>query len=214
MFTEDDLLPLSALQHLVFCSRQCALIHLEGIWDENVLTVEGHGLHERTHQAGTERRGEIRIARGVRLRSLRLGLSGKADVVEFHPLPDSRLRPFPVEYKHGRPKAIQCDEVQLCAQALCLEEMLGHSIPAGALFYGQTRRRQDVAFDDPLRQVTEEAARRLHELFASRQTPPPEYGPKCENCSLQDQCLPQTIHRKRPVESWLDRQLKNTEENQ
>ena len=122
MFSEDELLPLSALQHLLFCERQCALIHIEQAWAENRLTVEGKNLHAKVHEADDESRGDLRIVRGLRLRSLRLGLVGQADVVEFHKQGDAWL-PFPVEYKRGKPKPEPCDEVQLCAQAICLEEM-------------------------------------------------------------------------------------------
>ena len=130
MFTEDNLLPISALQHLLFCERQCALIHLERAWQENRLTAEGRIMHERVHEGGDETRRDVRIVRGLRLRSLALGLVGIADVVEFHraadgvAVPESAgtWRPFPVEYKRGRPKSEPWDAVQLCAQALCLEE--------------------------------------------------------------------------------------------
>jgi CRISPR-associated exonuclease Cas4 len=190
VFSEDDLLPLSALQHLLYCERQAVLIHVEQVWADNPFTVEGKHLHERVDGGAGEIRGDMRIARGLPLRSLRLGLSGKADAVELHRLADGVWRPFPVEYKRGRPKRHQADEVQLCAQALCLEEMLGGSVPAGALFYGQTRRRLDVTFDPGLRRRTEEAAARLHELFASGRTPPPVREPKCDQCSLLDLCMP------------------------
>jgi CRISPR-associated exonuclease Cas4 len=201
MFTEDDLLPLSALQHLLFCERQCALIHLEQIWVENPLTVEGRHLHERVDARQGESRGDLHIARGLALRSLRLGLSGKTDLVEFHRLPademgaflpghPGRWRPFPVEYKRGKPKSHRADEVQLCAQALCLEEMLEAAVPAGALFYGQTRRRQEVPFDAPLRELTEATAARLHRLLRSGVTPPPVREPKCDRCSLLSVCMP------------------------
>jgi CRISPR-associated exonuclease Cas4 len=201
MFSEDDLLPLSALQHLLFCQRQCALIHIEGLWDENRLTALGKRLHERAHREGErELRGDVCIARGVRLRSLRLGLAGKADVVEFHRLDAAGVplagvpglwRPFPVEYKRGRPKRNRCDEVQLCAQALCLEEMLGTDVPAGALFYGTTRRRFDVALGAALRAETEDAARRLHAMIGSGVTPRIAREPKCDHCSLAALCLPE-----------------------
>ena len=141
-YTEDDLLPLSGLQHLLFCERQCALIHIEQVWAENVLTAEGRIMHERVHEEGKESRGDVRIEFGMPLRSLRLGLIAKADVVEFHrdrEYPDDLWRPFPVEYKRGKPKKGNFDKVQLCGQAMCLEEMLDVEIPAGALFYGKTR---------------------------------------------------------------------------
>jgi CRISPR-associated exonuclease Cas4 len=190
MFGEDDLLPLSALQHLLFCERQCALIHLEQIWVENSLTVEGRHLHEQADSGIQESRGDLRIARALPLRSLRLGLSGKSDVVEFHRIDESAWRPFPVEYKRGRPKSHRADEVQLCAQALCLEEMLGADVPAGALFYGQTRHRLDVPFDAELRRLTEETAARLHRLIAAGITPTATREPKCDQCSLLEICMP------------------------
>lgn len=187
---EDDLLPLSALQHLLFCERQCALIHVEQVWAENPLTVEGKHLHEQADSGQQESRGDLRIARALPLRSLRLGLSGRSDVVEFQRIGEGAWRPFPVEYKRGRPKSHRADEVQLCAQALCLEEMLNVSVPAGALFYGQTRHRLDVAFDPELRRLAEETAARLHRLIASGITPKAVREPKCDQCSLLDLCMP------------------------
>lgn len=204
---QDNLLMISALQHYAYCPRQCALIHIEQIWTENRFTVEGRIMHEHVHEEGKESRGDVRIEHGVPLRSLRLGLIGKADVVEFHRREDGSWQPFPVEYKRGKPKPDDCDKVQLCAQALCLEEMLGVSIPAGAIFYGRTRRRLDVAFDGALRLETEEAVRRTHELVSSGQTPPPEYSKKCDSCSLMADCLPKSIRRGRSVKKYLSRML-------
>jgi CRISPR-associated exonuclease Cas4 len=237
MFDEDDLVPLSGLQHLLFCERQCALIHIENQWAENKLTALGERLHEKAHQEGlSESRGSVRIARGVRLRSLRLGLAGKADVIEFHrldaegapavpaapaavaegqgvSLPDipGRWRPFPVEYKRGRPKRNRCDEVQLCAQALCLEEMLGVAVPAGALFYGAMRRRFDVAFDATLRSETEAAAARLHVLMASGVTPRAAKEPKCDHCSLLGICMPGATGPKRSAARYTRDALRRVE---
>jgi CRISPR-associated exonuclease Cas4 len=207
MYDTEDLIQLSALQHMVFCERQCALIHIEQTWAESGRTAEGRIMHERVHDESRESRGNIRIDYGVSLRSLRLGLIGKADVVEFHRQPDGSWHPFPVEYKRGKPKADDCDKVQLCAQAICLEEMLGVTIPEGALFYGQTRRRLDVVFDEDLRQETEEAARRAHALIASGQTPPPVYEKRCESCSMMAECLPKTLQKRRSVKSYLMRML-------
>ena len=210
-YSEDDLLPLSGLQHLLFCERQCALIHIEQVWIENLFTAEGRIMHERVHEANRESRGEVRIEFGMPLRSLRLGLVGKADVVEFHrkPVPgqkeSAKWLPFPVEYKRGKPKKDNYDKVQLCAQALCLEEMLDIDIPAGALFYGKTRRRQDVAFDSALRLETENAAKRLHELFESGCTPKPVYAKKCDSCSFVNLCMPKTLGKKRSVNSYIQR---------
>lgn len=212
MYTEDDLLSLSALQHLIFCERQCALIHIEQLWDENLFTAEGRVMHERVHEAGYESRGEVRTARDVSLRSLRLGLIGKADVVEFHRETGTIWRPFPVEYKRGKPKPDECDLVQICAQALCLEEMLGLGVKSGAIFYGRTRHRLEVEFDSSLREATEKAAARLHQLVESGVTPPPFYAAKkCRSCSFIDRCLPQALGRRKSAADYLDRMLKEVD---
>ncbi len=189
----DDYLPLSALQHLIFCERQFALIHVEGIWAENELTISGRQLHERADLPGQSLGASIRVSRALPLRCDRLRLSGRADVVEFHREagPGGPVwRPFPVEYKRGRPKRGGADEVQLCAQALCLEEMTGLDVPRGALFYGTTRRRKPVEFDAPLRARVEAAALRCHALFDARSTPRATRDRRCDRCSLLDFCLP------------------------
>lgn len=208
MFAESELLPLSALQHLYFCERQCALIHVEQVWLENRFTAEGRIMHERVDSGKSESRRDVRIAFAVSLRSLRLGLVGKADVVEFHrgkgPGGKTIWRPFPVEYKRGRPKNDNCDKIQLCAQALCLEEMLGHWIDCGALFYGKTRRRQDVAFEDDLRAETETMAKQLHALFNARITPTPVFDKRCPNCSFFSYCLPEKLDGKKSASRYLD----------
>jgi len=200
MFSESDLVMLSALQHLAFCERQCCLIHIEQAWAENRLTAEGRILHERVHEQEAESRGDVLIIRGLKLRSLKLGLSGVADVVEFHRVESEDgikllgkkglWRPFPVEYKRGKPKSGSCDEVQLCAQAICLEEMLNCHIENGSLYYGSQHKRHDVAFDTALREETERTAVRLHELIEKGITPPAVYGKRCEQCSLIDVCMP------------------------
>ena len=205
MYNQDDFIQLSALQHMAFCPRQCALIHIEQVWAENRLTAEGRIMHEHVHEEGGESRGNVRIEHGVSLRSLRLGLIGKADVVEYHRQSHGSWQPFPVEYKRGKPKPDHPDKIQLCAQALCLEEMLGVRISCGALFYGQTRRRLDVAFDEGLRRETEDAARRVHELIASEKTPKPVYAKKCDLCSLLNLCSPKALQKKRSVKQYLDR---------
>lgn len=229
-YTEDDLLPISALQHLAFCERQWALIHLEGVWSENQLTAEGRVLHERAHEPATESRGDVRIARSLRLRSLRLGLTGVADVVEFHrcrPAPPEQqagsAQPsgigirlpgvsglwlaFPVEYKRGRPKSGPYDEIQLCAQAICLEEMLGVAIPRAALFYGRPMRRTEVGLDTNLRDQTEKLARHLHDLALLRVTPPPVYAEKCESCSLLSLCMPRRLSKHPSVGAYIEHSL-------
>jgi CRISPR-associated exonuclease Cas4 len=221
MFSEDDLLPLSGLQHLAFCERQWALIHIEQIWSENRLTAEGREMHDRAHEAGSESRPGLRIARGLRLRSLRLGLSGQADVVEFHsaaggvslPGEAGLWQPFPVEYKRGRPKPDHSDMVQLCAQAICLEEMFPAAIPAGALFYGQPRRRLDVALSPDLRTETESLAARMHQLYIARATPRASYSPKCEKCSLLGSCMPKTLAVGNAVERYLAGALAGDDES-
>lgn len=207
MYIEDDLLMLSALQHILFCERQCALIHIEQVWVENMFTAQGRIMHERVDQTGHESRRNVRLEFGVPIRSLRLGLIGKADMVEFHRQADGGWLPFPVEYKRGRPKKENWDKVQLCAQGLCLEEMLGVIIFGGALFYGKNRRRQEVAFDDDLRQQTENTARMLHRLIAGGITPLPVYGKKCDTCSLKNICLPKTLGKRRRVENYLRQSL-------
>jgi len=188
-YSLDDLIQLSALQHFMFCERQCALIHIEQLWNENLFTAEGRIMHDKVDAANRESRGNIRIEYGVPIRSLRLGLIGKADVVEFHKQ-DNKWIPFPVEYKRGKPKMDDCDRVQLCAQAICLEEMLNVEVKNGALFYGLTRRREDVIFDKKLRQETEDAARKVHKLIESGITPKAEYSKKCKKCSLYELCMP------------------------
>lgn len=260
MFGSDDApdpLPISALQHLLFCERQCALIHLEGVWAENWRTVQGQHLHAKAHAGPDETRDGVRVVRGLSLWSRRLGLVGKADVVEFHathdrpagvgtiaplgdairarlalldaaesdsplaPKPAAGLAPppaagasphfgwrvVPVEYKRGKPKSNDCDRVQLCAQAICLEEMLAFPIDAGCLFYGERRRRTDVAFDEPLRTVTTDAARRLHELIASRITPKVDRQKKCDSCSLLNLCLPGATGPGRSAVRFVQRQF-------
>jgi len=164
-------------------------------------------MHERVDSGGRESRGKVRLAYSLALRSLQLGLSGKADVVEFHKTDDGSWRPFPVEHKRGKPKKQNYDRVQLCAQAMCLEEMLQCSIPAGALFYGKTRRRQDVDFDEDLRAEVRQTAMCLHELIESGLSPPPVNDTRCRNCSLADLCLPKTAGKKRSVNTYLMREL-------
>jgi CRISPR-associated exonuclease Cas4 len=215
MYEEDELLQLSGLERLAFCERQWAMVHLECAWEENVLTAEGQVLHERADEGGEEKRGEVVVCRGVALRSLKLGLSGRADVVEFHRAGDGvRLegregwwRPFPVEYKRGRPKSGECDRVQLCAQGMCLEEMLGVRVAGGALYYGSTRRRQEVEFGEELRGRVEELSARMHELYRKGETPGPVYGAWCERCSLVEVCLPRALERPRSVRAYVEKAL-------
>lgn len=213
MFAEDELLAISALQHFVFCPRRCALIHLEQLWTENQFTAEGTSLHERTHDVGAESREGIVIARSLRLHSLRLGLAGMADVVEFHrcdagvslPGREGLWRPYPVEYKRGILKDRIEYRVQLCAQAMCLEEMLQTEVPCGALFYGRSRRRRDVTFDLELRRETESAANGLQELFAKAKTPQARYEKKCDSCSLFALCMPKMTGIRKDIRHYLSK---------
>lgn len=227
-YTEDDFVPISALQHYLFCPRQCALIHNEQSWSENYLTAQGRLLHKKSESGKSTTRNGIRITRDLPLHSFKHGLIGKADIVEFHPPPDiSKSKAnrtlkklihhcretsmqgwtiLPIEYKRGKPKKNDCDRVQLCAQALCLEEMLKIEIPKGFLFYGQKQHRFEIVLDQTLRQTTLQTILSLHELFASQKTPPAEFGPHCKNCSLYELCLPK-LFQKKSVKQWLMKEL-------
>ncbi len=204
MFTEDQLLPLSALQHWLFCPRQCALIHLEQVWAENKFTAEGQVLHKKAHEGEDESKAGVRITRSMAVRSLVLGISGQCDIVEFH----AAGRVLPVEYKRGKPKSHRADEVQLCAQAICLEEMLSITIPSGAIFYGEKKRRTEIPFDPALRELTAVTAAALHAMLGSRQTPLAEYQPRrCDACSLIDLCQPKALRFKKGTAAWFSAQL-------
>ena len=198
-------LPISALNHLLYCERRVALVHLEQAWADNRFTAEGNVLHETAHNGPDESQRGVRITRALPLLSIAHAISGEADVVEFHK--DGAV--IPVEYKRGKPKLHRADEVQLCAQALCLEEMLNVTIPKGFLFYGETRRRTSVAFDDELRAVTVAAIERLHQLIASRVTPLALREKKCDKCSLLDICLPDAMRFKKGTAAWFTSQLKS-----
>ncbi|MBM9614803.1 CRISPR-associated protein Cas4 [Desulfobulbus rhabdoformis] len=196
VYFEDDLVMISALQHYLFCPRQCALIHIEQQWQENRFTAEGRILHERVHGGGKESRRTMRVEFDVPIRSLKLGIIGRADIVEFHLQEDGHWLPLPVEYKRGRPKKDDTDRVQLCAQALCLEEMLQCEVQQGALYYGQKKRRVEVFFDTDLRANTSKTAMAVHTLLKERRTPPPHYNKRCENCSFIATCLPKVASQK------------------
>jgi CRISPR-associated exonuclease Cas4 len=200
---EDDFIPISALQHYLYCPRQCALIHIERQWAESRHTAEGRLLHERVDKSLVERRRGVRTVSAMPVLSKDVGITGIADLVEFHD-DDAGERVYPVEYKRGRPKAHRADEVQLCAQAMCLEAMLGKAVMAGALFYGQTRRRADVAFDADLRALTMQTIRDTREMIASGVTPTAEYAAKrCDSCSLIDLCQPRWLARSVGIGDWL-----------
>lgn len=202
--TQDDDLQLSGIQHFSFCRRQWALIHIEDQWQENGLTAEGRVQHDRVHDESiSDFRGGVLTLRGMRIRSDRLRVSGVCDAVEFTPDPDGIAlrgreglwRPCPVEYKHGAGKLSDCDRLQLAAQALCLEEMLCCEIPAGALFYWKTRRRERVEIDAGLREKTEHMLREMREYYDRHYTPRVKPGKACESCSLSDVCLPRLLRK-------------------
>ncbi|MBC5800281.1 MAG: CRISPR-associated protein Cas4 [Candidatus Eremiobacteraeota bacterium] len=201
---DDDFLPLSGLQHLVFCERQCALIHVEREWVENDLTLEGTALHARVDRRSVERRAGMKILRGLRIRSERLRVSGVADVVEVTAGPDGATIYRPVEYKHGSRLTRLADDVQLCAQALALEESLNARVTEGAIMYGASRRRRDVTFTAELQAETFRAAQRYHAMWASQETPLARQAPKCRRCSLFDLCLPNITSRGSRSADYVD----------
>lgn len=211
MEQKDEYLQLSGLQHFSFCRRQWALIHLENQWNENLRTAEGNLFHNRAHdEQQRERRGDTLILRGLPIVSHTLGLSGQCDVLEFHASSKGvSLRgeegfwvPFPVEYKRGVPKENPADQLQLCAQAICLEEMLCCSIPEGALFYGETRRRTKVLFTEELREKVRLTTEEMHQMFRRGYTPKVKPTKSCNACSLKELCLP-VLMRKKKVSEYL-----------
>ncbi len=217
-FHEEDFLQLSGLQHFIFCRRQWGLIHVEHQWAENLRTVEGELLHQRCHDSGaSERRGDLLTLRNLHIFSPRMGISGACDVVEFHADPHGvplqghagTWRPYPVEYKRGKPKDHQADELQLCAQAMCLEEMLCCAISEGALFYGESRRRQVVPLTDELRSTVTQSLAEMHDLYRRGHTPKVKPGSACRACSLSELCLP-ALMSARPVADYLRGNLEVT----
>ena len=201
-YKEEDYLQLSGLQHFSFCRRQWALIHIEQQWAENLRIADGRILHKKAHDgAFREKRGDLLIARGMQIHSPQLGLSGNCDVVDFHgsstgvPLPgqDGLWQPYPVEYKRGSPKLTDADKLQLCAQAMCLEEMLCCDIPEGAIFYGEIRRREVVALDIELRDKVRALSDEMHELYRRSHTPKAKPPKGCNACSLKELCLPKLM---------------------
>lgn len=205
-FKEEDYLQLSGLQHFAFCRRQWALIHIEGQWAENFRTTDGHLIHEHVHDQGfRESRGDRLIVRGLAVHSAELGVSGQCDAVEFYKAPDgvplqgrdSLWLPYPVEYKRGKPKEYSADELQLCAQAMFLEEMLCCTVPKGALYYGEPRRRTEVQFTPELRRQVQGSLTEMHELYKRHYTPRVKPSKACNACSLKELCLPRLMGRKK-----------------
>lgn len=205
MHEEFDFLHLNGLQHLRFCPRQCALIYVENQWHENFFTASGRVQHEKVHSGVGESRRVVRTERDLKIASRLLGVTGQTDAVEFY----SDGKVIPVEYKHGEPKEDSCDEVQLCAQAICLEEMIGCRIDEGALFYFKVRKRVPVRITDELRAETTELAERFHQLVERGETPPAEYRRKCESCSFIDECFPESAGRNKSVDIYLKRRIQS-----
>ena len=217
MYNEEDYLQISGLQHFIFCRRQWALIHIEKQWAENYRTTDGELMHENAHdKAFAESRGDLYTVRGLRVFSPSLGISGECDVVEFRRgsqgitlnKKDGLWQPFPVEYKRGEPKKDECDKLQLCAQAMCLEEMLCCNIPCGALYYGQTRHRLDVSFSTELREQVRTALEEMHGLYARGYTPKVKPSKVCNSCSLKELCLP-VLCKNKSVSAYLKSSLED-----
>lgn len=210
-YNESEYLLLSGIQHFTFCRRQWALIHIENQWSDNLLTVEGELMHTNAHDSDfREKRGDVITVRGVNISSPTLGVSGQCDVVEYHrsdsgiPLSgyDGLWQPYPVEYKHGAPKTTDADILQLCGQAMCLEEMLCCDVRSGALFYGETRRRERITFTDEMRQRVRDSLSEMHELYRRGHTPKVKPTKSCNACSLKELCLPKLM-KKRSVSEYI-----------
>lgn len=215
-YSEEELLHLSGIQHFAFCPRQWALIHIEQLWLENILTFEGRSIHEKADDPFfSEMRDDIIITRSMPIASLEIGLYGIADVVEFHQSEkgislkgrSGFWKPYPIEYKYGKPKPDDRDIVQLCAQGMCLEEMLNTPVRSGDMFYGRTRRRQKVEFDEKLRNRVKQLSYEMHCLFDEGVTPKPNYTSACKNCSLLNLCLPH-IGDRRSVKRYFEDALR------
>lgn len=216
-YDEDEYLLISGLQHFTYCRRQWALIHIEHLWAENVLTVEGKLLHERAHDSSLrECRGDEVIVRGMKVFSAELGITGECDVVEFHRSSDGvplqglegKYIPFPIEYKRGEPRIDHANELQLCAQTMCLEEMLCCDIQEGALYFGQTRHRERVSFTEELRCEVKNALAEMHQFYQRKHTPKVKPNKGCRSCSLNEYCLPKMM-KKKSVASYLKEHLED-----
>lgn len=214
-YQEADYLMLSGIQHFVFCRRQWALIHLENQWMENYRTIDGKLMHENAHNVHSRTmRGDVLTVRGMKVHSAKLGISGECDVVEFHRDPKGislartkgTWQPFPVEYKRGQSKPDHSDEAQLCAQAMCIEEMLCCDIPEGALYYGDIRHRQLVTFTQELRKQVQEITEEMHQLYQKRYTPKSKPTKSCNACSLKEVCVPKLM-RGHSVYAYLKQEI-------
>ncbi|MDE6052694.1 MAG: CRISPR-associated protein Cas4 [Lachnospiraceae bacterium] len=219
MYAEDDYLMLSGIQHFAFCRRQWAIIHIEQQWAENYRTTAGELMHKKAHDEDSfEKRGNLLIVRGLRISSHELGMSGQCDVVEFHQNNngvelfgyDGKWDPIPIEYKHGVPKENNADELQLCAQAVCLEEMFQTNIPEGFLYYGENRRRSRVEFTDTLRDEVYKIAKEMHDLFCKGYTPNVKPTKQCKSCSLENLCVPK-LQKAVNVRAYIEQGIKTND---
>lgn len=219
MYSEEDYLLLSGIQHFAFCRRQWAIIHIEQQWAENYRTTAGELMHRKAHDENSfEKRGDLLIVRGLRICSHDLGVSGQCDVVEFHRDEkgielfgyDGKWQPVPVEYKHGTPKESNADELQLCAQAICLEGMFQTNIPEGYLYYGENRRRSYIEFTDNLREEVKKTTKEMHELFKRGYTPNVKLTKQCKACSLENLCVPK-LQKVVRVREYIEQSIKSNE---
>ncbi len=218
MYAEEDYIMLSGIQHFAFCRRQWALIHIEQQWEENYKTTAGELMHKKAHEEGSfEKRGDLLVTRGLRIASHELGFSGQCDVVEFHQDKngitvfgyDGKWSIVPIEYKHGRPKEHNADELQICAQAICLEEMFQTSIEEGFLYYGENRRRSKVIFDADLRSEVRNISNEMHELFHKGYTPKVKSSKQCKACSLENLCVPK-LQKIVKVSTYIEQSIHNS----
>ena len=218
-YAEDDYLMISGIQHFKFCRRQWALIHVEQQWEDNTHTVVGELMHKKVHDPYlTEKRKEVIIARAMPVSSRELGISGECDAVEFHKCEDGiklhghrgLYSVYPIEYKKGKPKLTEEDKLQLAAQVLCLEEMFSTQIPEGAIFYGETRRREPVEITKELREEVRDVFREMHGYYSRRYTPRVKYSKSCNACSLKEICLPK-LGKTGSVKSYIQRMLEEEE---
>lgn len=215
MYAEEEYLMLSGIQHFAFCRRQWALIHIEQQWKENYKTTAGELMHKKAHDEGSfEKRGNLLIVRGMRIASRKLGLSGQCDVVEFHKNNDGitvfgydgKWTLIPIEYKHGKPKEHNADELQLCAQAICMEEMFQTSISEGFLYYGENRRRNKVLFEESLRNEVKKISNEMHDFFRKGHTPKVKPAKHCKACSLENLCLPK-LQKTMKVSTYIEQNI-------
>lgn len=218
-YREDEYLMLSGIQHFKFCRRQWALIHIEQQWEENVHTVVGELMHRKVHDPYlAEKRKDVLITRALPVSSRELGISGECDVVEFHKREEGvklhghrgLYEIFPIEYKKGKPKESEEDILQLAAQAMCLEEMFSADIPEGALFYGETRRRETVAISEALRVQVKEIVKEMHQYYERRYTPRVKYSKRCSACSLKEVCIPR-MGKTSSVQSYIEQALEDVQ---